>query len=224
MDALVFDFDGVVVDSEPIHLAAFSQVLRKIGIALTKAQYFGRYLGYDDHDCFLAVMKDNGRPCTEDQIAQMIAEKTAIVQKVLAESVGPLPGAVALISAAADKEMPLAICSGALRAEIVLAAGQIGVLKHFAQIVSARDVAKGKPDPEGYLLALRGLSEATGRTLEPRRCFAIEDSPAGIASAKAAGMKVLAVTNSYPADELAQADHVATSLEDVTVESLDALL
>jgi len=224
LDALVFDFDGVVVDSEPIHLAAFSRVLSKVGIALTEAQYFDKYLGYDDHDCFLAVMRDNGRACSEDQIGQMTAEKTAMVQKILAESVSPLPGAVELISTATDHKLPLAICSGALRAEIILAADKIGVLKHFATIVAAKDVTKGKPDPEGYLLAVGGLSEATGQPLESSRCFAIEDSPAGVTSAKAAGMNVLAVTNSYPATELTQADHVTGSLEDVTIEFLDTLL
>jgi len=224
LDALIFDFDGVVVDSEPVHLAAFRQVLAPLGVNLTTEDYYGKYLGYDDHDCFAAVLADNGLEAGERQIAELTAAKSESVKRTFAASVQALPGAAELIEAATAGDIPVAICSGALREEIELAARSVGVLGSFACIVAAEDVSKGKPSPEGYALALDRLSQKVGRRLEAARCIAVEDSAAGIESAKAAGMKVLAVTNSYPAGKLQAADLVVDSLADVALTSLAELL
>ena len=224
MDALIFDFDGVVVDSEPVHLKAFQQVLRPAGIEMTRDDYYGKYLGFDDHDCFAAAAADNGKQFTEARIAKMIAAKTQLVQRAFGGSVRALSGAAELIADAAGAGVPLAICSGALREEIVLAARTVGVRRHFRAIVTAEDVRRGKPDPEGYALALERLARAAGRGLDPSRTVVVEDAPAGIRAAKALGMKVLAVTNSYSADRLAEADRVVDSLKGVTAAGLDILL
>lgn len=212
------------MDSEPIHLMAFRRVLKGVGVELTREAYYGKYLGYDDHDCFAAAMRDNGLTCSETQIAEMTATKTVIVQQEFAESILPLDGAVALIRDADDAGVPVAVCSGALRGEIELASKSIGVLESFASIVAAEDVEHGKPHPEGYQLALSRLIEATGRDLKARRCVAIDDSPAGIEAAKAAGLQVLAVTSSYPPTRLQAADRVVGSLIGVDISVLDELL
>ncbi len=224
MDALIFDFDGVVVDSEPLHLKCFQKLLAGRGVELTREAYYSKYLGFDDHDVFTAVMRDSGAACNEQEIAQLIAAKTELIKKVFAESVDPLPGAVELIAGAATNGTPVAVCSGALRDEITLAAKAIGVQEHFIAIVSAEDVRRGKPDPEGFRLALERLRAACRRELAVRQCVVVEDSPAGIEAAKSAGMKVLAVTNSYPAEALQAADRVVDSLADVSVASLEELL
>jgi len=224
MDGLIFDFDGVIVDSEPIHLAGFQQVLAGEGIQLTRQQYYQHYLGYDDHDCFVAILRDRGRGADREQVAQMTARKTAIVQRMLAESIQPLPGARELILAAAGAGVAMAICSGALRAEIELAARAVGVLERFQAIVSAQDVSAGKPDPQGYRLALNRLREATHRPLEAARCIVIEDAPAGIEAAKLAGMAVLAVATSYPPEQLAQADRVVRDLTEVDLPVLISII
>jgi len=224
LDALIFDFDGVVVDSEPIHLACFQRVLASAGVQLTHEDYYGKYLGYDDHDCFAAALHDNGLESAERRIAELVSAKTAMVKRAFGDSVGPLAGAVELIRSASGQSVPLAVCSGALREEILLAAKAVGVLKYFDVIVSAKDVPRGKPDPCGYILALQRLAELTGRKLSARRSVVIEDSPAGIEAAKAAGMKVLAVTNSYRPGDLAHADKTVDSLAEVTVAALDELL
>jgi len=221
---LIFDFDGVVVDSEPIHLAGFQQVLAPLGVELTREAYYTKHLGSDDHDCLADVLADSGVHCSQQQLAELIASKTAIVKRAFAESVMPLDGAVELIRAAAAAGVPLGVCSGALRDEIELASRAIGVLDCFSRIVSAEDVNRGKPDAEGYRLVLERLSEATGRRLKAARCVAVEDSPAGIQSAKGAGMKVLAVTTSYPAEALKDARRIVDSLAQVTVSSLDEML
>lgn len=224
MDALIFDFDGVVVDSEPLHLEGFQRVLGSAGLTLSKDEYYTRYLGCDDHDCIEAVARDKHRPLPERQIADLIAAKTAFVKKALADSIDPLPGVVELIGSASRAGVPVAICSGALRDEIELAGRAVGVWDHVAVVVAAEDVQRGKPDPEGYSLTAGRLAEALGRAIAPARCVVVEDSPAGVASARSAGMKVLAVTNSYEARMLGEASRIVVSLADVSVASLEELL
>ena len=220
MDALIFDFDGVVVDSEPIHLACFRAVLSRAGVDLRTEDYYSKYLGFDDHDCFVAALRDHGKPYTEPQIAQMVRDKTAMVKEAYGRAVQALPGVVELIRAAAAARVPLAVCSGALHEEIELAARTMGVLDCFGVVVAATDVHHGKPDPEGYRLTLDRLGRKTGRKLAAAACVVVEDSPAGIEAAKAAGMKVLAVTNSYAPDALMQANRIVASLADITLPDL----
>ena len=224
LDALIFDFDGVVVDSEPLHLKYFAQVLAKVDIALTTEQYFSRYLGFDDHDCFAAVFADNGRQISEAQIAELTAAKSILIKKAYGESIQPLAGSVELIKSASAAQLPLAICSGGLGEEIRLAGSRIGVLDCFATIVPADEVTRGKPDPQGYELALARLIEITGKPLTSANCVVLEDSPAGIAAGKAAGMKVLAVTSSYQAQMLSQADRIVNSMTEVSLAMLEGLL
>ena len=216
MEAVIFDFDGVIVDSEPLHFEGFARVLRRRGIELTWDAYRERYLGYDDPACFLGVCADHGVAVDEGVVAAMIAAKTAAVREVLASSVQALPGAVKLIVALRDAGVPLAICSGALRPEIEIAARRAGVLDRFLTVVAAGDVAHGKPDPAGYALALDRLRAATGRPLRASRSLAIEDSPAGIDAARGAGLRVLAVTTSYAAAALTAADRIVASLAGIT--------
>ena len=223
MDALIFDFDGVVVDSEPIHLMGFRAVLESVGLKMTDDEYYQKYLGCDDHDCILIAGRDQGREFDEAAIADLTAVKTRLVQRAIAESIQPLPGAVDLITAAARADVPLAVCSGALRAEIELAARTIGILDHFLLLVPAEDVDQGKPHPQGYELALDRLRTATGQPLRADRTLAIEDSPAGISAAKSAGMRVLAVTTSYGPAELQQADRIVTRLTEVDLSQLRAM-
>ena len=223
MDALITDFDGVVADSEPIHLRGFTAVLADVAIALTSEDYYGKYLGFDDHDCFQAVGRDNGREFTEDQIAEMTAAKTLIGQALMAESIQPIAGIVELLAALAEAGVPMAVCSGALRDEVELCSRVIGVWGRFAAIVAAVDVTRGKPDPQGYAKALEALRAATGRDLRAGRCVVTEDSPAGISAAKELGMKVLAITSSYPAEALGQADLIVDSFHDVTLATMTKL-
>ncbi len=224
MDALIFDFDGVIVDSEPIHFMGFAKVLAQRGIELSKAEYYTRYLGYDDHDCFAAVLRDHGMEADESAIFDMTARKTRLVQHDLAVETKALPGAVELIREAELAGIPMAICSGALGQEVELASRAIKVREYFMTVVSAENVEHGKPSPEGYRLARRELERLTGRVLLARRCVVIEDSPAGIEAAHAAGMKVLAVATSYEPPQLAQADRVAASLSEVNVALLESLV
>jgi beta-phosphoglucomutase len=224
VDAVVFDFDGVIADSEPVHCAGFARVVAGLGVTLTWELYAERYLGYDDHDAFAAILADHGLVADERRLAELTRAKSAAVQEVLASSATAMPGAVALIGALADAGVPLAICSGALRCEVEIAARRIGVLDRFTAVVAAEDVGAGKPDPEGYRLALERLRAASAAPLPPGRCVAIEDTPAGIASARGAGMRVLGVAVSYPATALHEADAVVPTLVQAFPATLAALV
>ncbi len=224
MDALIFDFDGVLVDSEPVHLECYQQVLRDAGISLTREEYYARYLGYDDYDAFGLILHDRGMTLDDEQIEVLVAKKTTLVKQSFARLIRAQPGALKLVEAAEIAVIPTAVCSGGLLEEIDLALSSLKMREHFMAIVSADEVQHGKPDPEGYRAALAKLIQLSGRVLLASKTVAIEDAPAGIAAAHAAGMKVLAVTTSYDAAALADADRVAESLEDVTVADLEKLV
>lgn len=224
-DALILDFDGVVADSEPIHLACFQEVLReKVGVALTHEQYMSKYIGYSDRDAFAAILRDSGLTFDQNRIESLSRAKSVLVQDAIARSTHALPGAVEIIEAAAARGLALGICSGALRAEVELALQVLGAAAHIPVVVAAEDVERSKPDPAGYRLALRLLAGKNHTELDPGRCVAVEDSPAGILAAKGAGLKVLGLTTSFPASEVAGADRVVDTLADVCLEDLAALL
>jgi len=224
LEAVIYDFDGVVVDSEPIHLRGFQQVLADVGLSITVEEYYGKYLGFDDHDCFVAVMKDNGKSMDDKLLQELTGKKARLMLSDLTESIEPLPGAVELIRSCKAADIAVGVCSGALRDEIILAAKSIGVFDSFMNIVSAEDVKRGKPDPEGYHIARKNLSGLTGTDLPACNCVVVEDSPAGIKAAKDAGMNVLAVMTSYPAERLTQADKIVASLTDISVDDLAELV
>jgi beta-phosphoglucomutase len=225
LEAVIFDFDGVVVDSEPVHMACFRQVLQaEYGLGFTDREYYDKYLAYTDAECFAQILRENGRVFSDEDIRRLGRRKTALVQEMLSRSVDPLPGAIELMRAARDAGVALAICSAALREEIELPLLRAKALELVQVIVSAEDVHAGKPDPAGYNLARWRLSEIVGREIPPGFCVAIEDSPGGILAARAANLHVLAVTNTVSADALTAADRVAASLAGLTLEDLRKLI
>lgn len=223
LTAIICDFDGVLVDSEPLHCQGLIRVLADQGLTVTAQDYYRRYLGFDDRGAFAAAGRDHGRQFDDSQMARMIADKNAWVCRQMSQSIAPLDGAVEFIAQAARRQIPLAICSGALRNEIELASQAVGIRRHISVIVAAEDVSHGKPDPMGYRLTIERLSALLGRPVDPARCVVVEDSPAGIAAAKAAEAKVLAVATSHPPHELTAADRIALSLAQVDIQTLHEL-
>jgi HAD superfamily hydrolase (TIGR01509 family) len=204
--AAIFDFDGVIVDSEPVHFRWFQTLLAEEGVPLTRADYDAIYLGMDDRECFTEALTRHGKSAALHMVPELIERKSALLMAEVAEHPPVLPGAVDLVRTLA-KSVPLAICSGALRREIDAMLAHAGILSCFAGIVSAEDVSHSKPHPEGYTkaLALLNRTKAPARAIAPASCLVIEDSIAGIEAAKAAGMRCLAVANSYPEAALKQA-------------------
>ena len=224
LQAVCFDFDGVIVDSEPLHFAGFRDVLAAMDIALSREAYYEHYLGYDDHDCFATVLQAHGRQVDEALIARLTEAKTQRMQRLYDQAIEPIAGAVELVKALRQRQVPLAICSGALRAEILQAARAVGVGDCFDFIVAAEDVAEGKPHPEGYRKAVAALESHAGRRIDAARCVVVEDSPFGIEAGKAAGCRVLAVMTSYDRPHLTEADRIVESLTDVGPDDLAALV
>lgn len=214
--AVMFDFDGVIVDSEPAHFRWFQRLLADEGVTLTRADYDAIYLGMDDRECFTEALTRHGKTAALPKVPDLIERKSARLMAEMAERPPVLPGAVELVRTLA-KRVPLAICSGALRREIEAMLTHAGIDSCFVGIVSAEDVSHGKPHPEGYTkaLALLNRAQSLARAIEPASCLVIEDSLAGIEAAKAAGMRCLAVANSYPEAALKQAsaDAVVATLD-----------
>ncbi|MEP6888617.1 MAG: HAD family phosphatase [Nitrospirales bacterium] len=218
--AIIFDFDGVIADSEPIHLAVFQHVLGEKGYVLSREEYYADYLGYDDRGCFEAFLTAHGQQPSQTIIEDLVQQKATAYFDYISERPVIFPGVQGLIRDAATRYR-LAICSGALRHEIEFILEQSGIRKEFVHITSAEDVTRGKPNPEGFLHALAALNQqGADPAMTPPECLVIEDSLPGIRGAHAAGMKVLAVANTHRLEELQEADAMTTSLADVKLQEL----
>lgn len=219
--AVIFDCDGVLVDTEPLHYRAFQEVLAPLGLPHTFDHYLEHYIGFDDRDAFFEAFTEGGRALDEATLEQLLRTKEQALRVIIRQGIPSFPGVIGLVRQLADRGIPLAIASGALRQEVETFVEALGLTGLFSVIVAADDVMKSKPDPETYLKALErlhglGVLEMT----QARYCVAIEDTPAGIQAAKAAGVCVLAVTNSFPAAKLESANHVVRSLEELDFDRL----
>ena len=216
----------MLVDDEHVHLQAFRDVLRPLGLGVTDADYNDRYLGFDDVGAFRAILTDAGRAFADADVRALVeAKKPAYMQRIGGE-LRIFDGAADLVRRRAERGT-VGIVSGALEAEIRYCLDRMGVLDRVAFIVSAEMCAECKPHPEGYLEALRLLQVryaggGSGDARATRGVVVIEDSLAGIQSAKAASLRCAAVTHSYPRAQLeaAGAHVVAASLAELN----DALL
>ncbi len=222
LHAIIFDFDGVIANSEPLHLKAFQQALTPEGIELSPPEYYARYLGYDDVGLFETLARDRGLAMSRARVTMLVARKGERMQEMLRSGTVLFPGATEFIREAAAA-VPIAIASGAMRHEIDEVIEAAGVSDLFATVVAAGDTPQSKPSPEPYRLALERLRKTSGRDIDPRRTIAIEDSKWGLESAQGAGLRLVGVTNSYPAHELSGAELVVDSLEALTLPALDRL-
>ncbi|KTC78873.1 HAD family hydrolase [Legionella cherrii] len=208
-DAIIFDFDGVILDSEPIHYDAYCQVLKPLGITISYPEYMEHYLGLSDKDMFPKLLRNKGLNFSKVEIQRLIQQKTQAYTNII-NRCDPLPLIVdfdQFLFKIAPKVKKLAICSGSSRGEIttVLSRVRQGKLHaYFDTIVTAEDVQAGKPSPEGYLLTAQRLD------VVPGRCLVIEDTPYGVKAAKAAGMQVIGLMTSYDRHQFLTADQVIT--------------
>ncbi len=217
---VIFDFDGVIADTENIHLGAFREILAPRGIEISERDYYSEYLALDDKAFFTVLLEKNGFDAVPETVAQLIEKKSLVISSAM-EKCDFFDGAENLIRSLAGI-FPLAIASGALRKEIDSTLRRGDLLDSFCFIASAEDSEKCKPDPEIFIRALRGVNENTALNppAQAGQCVVIEDSPHGIAAAKAAGMRCVAVAHSNPRETLWQADIVADSVLDIAPEGL----
>lgn len=223
LQAIVFDFDGVIADSERLHLKSYQDILAPEGLTISHEDYYAKYLGYDDVGVFKAVGKDQGVPMDEGRVRTLIERKSERYEALAAAGEMLYPGAADFIRSAAAV-VPIAVASGALTHEIVHVLERAGLRSLFAVVVGADQTERSKPNPEPYLTAFARLRERSGLDLVPWRSVAIEDSKWGLVSARGADLRCVAVTNTYTAAELrADAELVVPGLHALTIADLDAL-
>jgi beta-phosphoglucomutase len=217
--AVIFDFDGVIANTEPLHFTAFRDVLSQEAVTMTEQDYYGRYLGYDDAGVFRAASLDRGLSWSDRRVSDLVERKATRLEELERHGPGLFPGAESAIRRLAPA-LPLAIASGALRAEIVRVLERNGLTQFFCAIVAAGDTPAGKPAPDPYVHVVGLLAAATGHPLTGRECIAVEDSRWGLQSARAAGLRTVGVTHTYPAGDLSSADLVIEHLDSLDLASL----
>jgi len=216
VNAVIFDFDGVIVDTEPIHYQAFQKVLGPLHLGFTWQEYVDTYMGFDDRDAFVEAFSVKGKPIASSELHELIAKKANIFQDIIRNGISPYPGAKHLIDKLHRNQVPLAISSGALRSDIMPILDQLGIAHCFNIIISADDVSKSKPDPECYRIAYEKLRSSNPQpAILQDSTLAIEDTPAGIEAALSAGLRVVAIANSYPRVNLSRANIIIESLEEL---------
>ncbi len=223
LQAIIFDFDGVITDSEILHLRAFNQVLARYDVEISTKDYYKEYLGFTDFDCFKTLIDRGILQKPMGEIDNLIKQKNQIFEELAKTEGQIIKGVRNFLQMLRQNNIPMAIYSGALLAEIELILEQAQLRSLFEVIVSAEFVKKGKPNPEGFLLTLQKLNQNRQNPILPNQCIVIEDSHWGLEAAKAAGMHTIAVTNSYDADQLAMAEKIVTRLGDLSISALQEL-
>lgn len=219
--AVIFDFDGVIADSEFLHYKALNKVFNLHGVHVPKDIHWEKYLGYTDIENIQAVSDDYNMNLTAVQIQELARQKAEFFKDLVREETAILDGVENLIELLRDHQIRRAVCSGAIREDIEQMLAGSDLMDAFEVIITAEDVQKGKPDPQGYLLALKRLNKDLKDPIKPGECVVIEDSHWGLAAAAAAGMHRVAVTNTYPAEQLRdKAEMIIARLDELTLDDL----
>jgi len=224
LKAVIFDFDGVIADSELLHYRAMNEAMRRRGADIPKALHWEKYLGFTDYENARVVNKDFQMEWGEDILLEIVEEKTAIFDRLVKEETTIIDGVEEFVRRVMDGGIPMAVCSGATQKDIRQMLNGSTLDGKFQFMVTADDVKQGKPDPEGYLLALARLNNGTLGAIMPAQCVVVEDSRWGLEAAAAAGMHRVGVTNTYPAEHLRQyAEMVVERLDAIQISDLQVL-
>jgi len=213
LEAVIWDMDGVIADTAPYHFMAWQETFQKRGVKFAEED-FKRNFGQRNDTIIRNTLGENLSPGEIDTIAN---EKEENYRRKVAQNIKSLPGAIELIRSLAGRGVKMAVASSAPMENIQLVIGGLGIGDCFQTIVWGREVAEGKPSPQGFLLAAERLGA------EPQNCLVVEDAVAGVAAAKRAGMKCLAVTNTHHKTRLKEADFIADTLRDIGVDGLEKL-
>jgi beta-phosphoglucomutase len=220
LKAVIFDFDGVVSDSEPMHYKSFGGAAAEYGFDLTEELYYKDYVGYCDRECFENLIKNFPDELKDADVERLLEIKTELFHDIAIKEANVFDGVKDFLRILKDNNIHIGICSGATLRDIKIMLYGTGIDDVFDIIVSDDDVSKGKPDPQGYKLALERLNEKNGANIEADQCVVIEDSHWGLEAGIDAGMHTVAVTNTYHKDDLSMAEMIVDNLGDITMENL----
>ena len=226
LKAVIFDFDGVIVDTEHLHLGAFNEILASYGIAITDQEYYDEYVIYNDADFFNIISQRHNLGLSEADILILIEKKFELFKELIEQGPDFIDGARELINLLKENDVIVAICSGSLLADINLILKDTILQDVFEVIVGADStgVTKGKPDPSSFEVTLARLNENRSEAIAPGECVVIEDSYGGLVAAKAAGMHRVGVTNTFSAQKLSEyAEIVVDNLFQIGIEDLKRL-
>ena len=248
--AIIFDFDGIIVDSEPLIMRLTQRMAAREGWTVSDEDYYGNYLALDDRSIIEHLYETHGHRIDHARRDELVEWKTRLYAEAIREGLPPIPGATEFVNEVAA-QFPLAIASGSLRSEVEHLLQKLGLREKFEVITTADECDRCKPDPEIFLRALKRLGQlpafnsgAKGRKakgeklshihemangqkgetlpvpLQAVECLAIEDAPAGVRAAHAAGMKCLALAHSRPLEALQDADWACREFADVDLEKI----
>lgn len=219
---IIFDFDGIIVDSEPIIMRLTQEMAAKEGWVVSEDDYYRDYLALDDRGIVEHLFLTHGRPVDRPRVEELVSWKSRVYGEIIEDGLPTLPGAVDFVRQAA-KTYPLAIASGSARSEIEHLLGKLQLLSDFRVIASADDCVRSKPDPEVYLKAIAGLEalpEFKDKPLRPSECVAIEDAPGGIEAAHAAGIRCIGLAHSRTQEDLLHADWAFRGFEELDLDAI----
>lgn len=221
--AVIFDFDGVISDSEPWHFEAYNRVLAEFGLYIEKEEYYAYYLGFTDYEAFEQIQKKYKTDFHGLDIEHLVERKEKIFEEIIGKGGHLIKGIVELIKELKRNNIKTAICSGATAADIKVMLAGTPIENSFDVIVSADDITESKPDPQGYKLTLKKLNDISKSPITALQCVVIEDSHWGITSAQKAGMPVIALTSSYSAGELEDADMIIDFIDELKIDDIRKL-
>lgn len=220
--AVFFDLDGTLVDTEPLHFEAYNAALSEVDVQVSREDYFARFIGYNDHDCFVAVLHENHLNADEVRIAALIVSKHAAFDRLMTSGRDVIyPGAADFVRQCHER-FPLMVVTGALRVEAEQVLKVAGLREYFLDVIAAEDVVHGKPAPEGFIAALGriGFLLRQRDAVMPAECLVLEDTAAGVDAAHHAGMYVLALGHTSDAPRLKSADFFSPSFDAIDLDGI----
>ena len=223
LKAVLFDFNGVIINDEPIHEQLLDQILIEENLRPQPGEFRLVCLGRSDRACLSDLLTRRGRVVSESYLTRLVKRKAQAYQQLFLDKLEKLPlypGLEDLIFQVQALDLKLALVSGAIRTEVELVLNRANLAEYFTVIVAGDDITTSKPEPDGYLLAVERLNhQYPGFNFQASECLAIEDTSAGIAAAKAAGIPVVGVANTYPFHMLQrQANWTVDYLSDLELE------
>jgi len=213
LEAVLWDMDGVIADTADYHYSAWRDVFKERGVAFSKADFM-RHFG-QRHDTIIKFAL--GDKLSPEEVDAITEKKQSLYRQRVSKNIVPLPGAIKLIKLLNKNKIKTAIASSAVRQNIDVILKGLGIENSFQAIVFGTEVPEGKPSPQIFQLAAKKLG------VKPTDCVVIEDAIAGVAAARRAGMKCVAVTNSHPETKLKNADLIVDTLEKVDISVLSVL-